>query len=262
MKLPHVTPAQIIVSRCIKKAFTGHLDAPMISFPIFPGNEMNYLRCQIARITCTTHISPSGYFVSMEDEDEDEDQESETLPTFFFLFLHYLYHLNISSVPAAGVIEHDPDFMIGKISDLADISSWSHHTPFLLPQGRTIWWNPMQKLQDEFDEDEDDEDEKEQLEELEPQNGPPLLTSAAEDASKLWRKRKVPLSLPNIHQGVGVSVHLSTHSNSHFSLATVYCYMVGMYTVITQDYQVELKYNCIGFKYLCTNGTTPVLTQL
>ena len=47
-----------------------------------------------------------------------------------------------------------------------------------------MWWNPVQKADDEFEEEEDEEDEKEQPEEPEPEDGPPLLTSAAEDASE------------------------------------------------------------------------------
>lgn len=77
MKLPNVTPAQIAVSREIKKVFTGQLDAPMVTFPPFPGKEMNYLRAQIARITCTTQISPNGYFQSLDDEEEEEEEGSK-----------------------------------------------------------------------------------------------------------------------------------------------------------------------------------------
>lgn len=84
----------------------------------------------------------------------------------------------------SGVIEPNPDFEIRKISEYADITNWCHHTPFLLPQGRTVWWNPVQKLDDAFeDKDEEDED-KEEVEELQPETGFPLLTSAAEDASR------------------------------------------------------------------------------
>ena len=49
-KLPNVTPQQLTVARKIKKFFTGRLDAPVVSYPPFPGNEANYLRAQIARI--------------------------------------------------------------------------------------------------------------------------------------------------------------------------------------------------------------------
>ena len=47
-----------------------------------------------------------------------------------------------------------------------------------------MWWNPVQKADDQFDDDEEDEEEREQPDEPEPETGPPLLTSAAEDESK------------------------------------------------------------------------------
>lgn len=74
-KLPHVTPAQIVATRKLRKLFTGHLDAPIVTFPPFPGNETHYLRAQIARITATTQISPAGYFQHPEDEEEEQEEE-------------------------------------------------------------------------------------------------------------------------------------------------------------------------------------------
>ena len=68
-------PAEIVVARQIRKHFTGSLDADVLSFPPFPGKELNYLRAQIARISATTHISPAGYYKSEEDEDEAEEEE-------------------------------------------------------------------------------------------------------------------------------------------------------------------------------------------
>lgn len=47
IKLPPVTPAQILCARQIKKFFTGNLESPVISYPPFPGNEINYLRAQV-----------------------------------------------------------------------------------------------------------------------------------------------------------------------------------------------------------------------
>ena len=82
------------------------------------------------------------------------------------------------------MIEPNPEFEVDKISEYLDISNWCHHVHYLLPQGRTVWWNPIQKADDEFEEEEEEEDEKEQPEEPEPEDGPPLLTSAAEDASE------------------------------------------------------------------------------
>lgn len=50
------------------------------TFPPFPGNEKNYLRAQIARISAGTQVSPIGYYVQkldVEDEDSDEDAEED-----------------------------------------------------------------------------------------------------------------------------------------------------------------------------------------
>lgn len=35
--LPNATPAQIVVARQIRKFLTGRLDAPVVSYPPFPG---------------------------------------------------------------------------------------------------------------------------------------------------------------------------------------------------------------------------------
>lgn len=54
---------------------TGH---QVVSYPPFPGNEANYLRAQIARISATTHISPLGYYVFEEEEEEDDEGGGRT----------------------------------------------------------------------------------------------------------------------------------------------------------------------------------------
>ncbi len=61
-KLPIVTPAQIAQARLVKVFFTGDLNREIKSYPAYPGTEKNYLRAQIARISATTHVSPSGKF--------------------------------------------------------------------------------------------------------------------------------------------------------------------------------------------------------
>jgi len=48
----------------------------VVSYPPFPGNEANYLRALIARISAATHISPQGYYIFEEDEDEEIDETS------------------------------------------------------------------------------------------------------------------------------------------------------------------------------------------
>lgn len=45
----------------------------VVSFPPFPGNEANYLRAQIARISAGTHISPLGFYQFDEEEEEEEE---------------------------------------------------------------------------------------------------------------------------------------------------------------------------------------------
>ena len=62
VKLPIITPAQIAQARLIRHFFTGDLDHEIASYPVYPGTEKNYLRAQIARISATTHVSPSGKF--------------------------------------------------------------------------------------------------------------------------------------------------------------------------------------------------------
>ncbi|CAI8048346.1 Radial spoke head protein 6 homolog A [Geodia barretti] len=69
-----------------------------------------------------------------------------------------------------------------KISEYTDPENWVHHIPYILPQGRTVWWNPSQKADDELVEDEEEEDEeKEQPEEPEPETGPSLLSAISAD---------------------------------------------------------------------------------
>lgn len=46
-----------------------------MSYPPFPGNESNYLRAQIARISAGTHISPLGFYQFDEEEEEEEEGE-------------------------------------------------------------------------------------------------------------------------------------------------------------------------------------------
>ncbi|XP_030245441.1 radial spoke head protein 4 homolog A [Drosophila navojoa] len=88
IELPIVTPRQIVVSRQIKKFFTGDLESSIVSYPCFPGKEKHYLRAIIARITASTHIAPQGYYrrmtkkekdlfdgVNVDDEEEEQEEE-------------------------------------------------------------------------------------------------------------------------------------------------------------------------------------------
>lgn len=51
----------------------------IVSYPPFPGNEMNYLRAQIARISAGTQVSPAGYYMFEEEEEEEDEGEGISL---------------------------------------------------------------------------------------------------------------------------------------------------------------------------------------
>ncbi|NXR97879.1 RSH4A protein, partial [Oxylabes madagascariensis] len=155
VKLPPVTPAQIVCARKIKKFFTGWLDAPVVSFPPFPGNEANYLRAQIARISAGTHVSPTGFY-QFPDEEEEEEEGADTY-------------------------EENPEFEPPPVAEMVEsLATWAHHVKGILKQGRCVWINPSQKSE-ENDEEEDEEEEEEEGEEPQEERGPPLLTLISED---------------------------------------------------------------------------------
>ena len=111
-KLPSVSPAQITAARQIRKYFTGRLDSPIISYPPFPGNEANYLRAQVARISAGTHVSPLGFYQAKEEEEEEGEEEA-----------------------AQASNEENPDFEGIPVFELATLlSSWVHHVQHILPQ--------------------------------------------------------------------------------------------------------------------------------
>nr|XP_060632196.1 radial spoke head protein 6 homolog A-like [Anolis sagrei ordinatus] len=158
VKLPQVTPAQIVNARKIKKFFTGKLDAPVVSYPPFPGNETNYLRAQIARISAATQISPLGFY-QFGEEEGDEEEEGGGRDNY----------------------EENPDFEPMSVFEMVDsLANWVHHVLNILMQGRCTWVNPFLKSEEEEEEDEEEEkpEEQEETQEI----GPPLLTPLSEDA--------------------------------------------------------------------------------
>lgn len=160
MRLPSVTPQQISVARKIRKFLSGNLDAPIISYPPFPGTEANYLRAQIARISAGTHISPIGYY-RFDEENEGEGDEEGGRDS-------YILNEEFEGMP---------------VRELADssLANWVHHVQHILPQGRTKWWNPKQKNEDEEMGENEEDEEKEEPDEPEPEHGPQLLTALSED---------------------------------------------------------------------------------
>ncbi|KAI5608400.1 radial spoke head protein 4-like A [Silurus asotus] len=159
VRLPDVTPAQITVARKIRKLFTGRLDAPIVSYPPFPGNEANYLRAQIARISAGTQVSPLGFYQFREEEGEEEEEG------------------------ARDSVEENPDFEGMPMQEMAEsMSAWVHHIQHILLQGRCAWVNLAEKTEDLLEEDMDEEEKEEEPDEPEPEVGPPLLTPLSEDA--------------------------------------------------------------------------------
>ncbi len=76
VRLPIVKPEHISCARQSVHFFTGDLNAPVGHLPggigPFPGLEVHYLRAQIARITSSCHVSPSGIFEVDEEEEPEE----------------------------------------------------------------------------------------------------------------------------------------------------------------------------------------------
>ncbi|XP_045546027.1 radial spoke head protein 6 homolog A isoform X1 [Salmo salar] len=157
MRLPTVTPTQITAARHIRKFFTGRLDAPIVSYPPFPGNEANYLRAQIARISAGTQVSPLGFYQFGEEEGEEVEEG------------------------ARDSFEENPDFEGIPVPEMAEsLSTWVHHVQHILQQGRCVWVNLAEKPEDDFEEEADEE--VKEADEPEPEVGPPLLTPLSEDA--------------------------------------------------------------------------------
>ncbi|KAG9478149.1 radial spoke head protein 6 homolog A-like [Eleutherodactylus coqui] len=195
IRLPPVTPAQITTARKIKRIFTGNLQAPVITYPPFPGTEANLLRAQIARISAGTLVSPLGYYQFGEEEGEEEE-EGATRNTY----------------------EENPEFEGIPVTDLVEsLSNWVHHVQHILPQGRCVWINTAVKSEEEMAE-EEEEEEKEDEEEAEPEVGPPLLTPLSEDAE--------------INNTPPWTAHLSSPQIPQYALAVLHSNLwPGAYTV-------------------------------
>ncbi|KAK9519812.1 hypothetical protein VZT92_022517 [Zoarces viviparus] len=160
VKLPSVSPAQITVARQIRKFFTGRLDNPVVSYPPFTGNEANYLRAQIARISAATQVSPEGFYKPAANEDDEEDEE------------------------ALNSVEVNPEFEAISVSELAEsLSAWVHHVQHILQQGRCTFADLAKKTGDDSNE-EGEAEEGEDDDEPQQQAGPPLLTRLSEDEER------------------------------------------------------------------------------
>ena len=121
-QLPPVTCRQIVTAFKISRFLTGNLEAPVPSFPPFPGVEKNFLRAQISRIGSFTAISPKGCF-------KVEDPEADV----------------------AVVIPMEPEEMLElpnlHPNQMLNVDAWRHHELMLNRLGR------MTSLPEETDDD-------------------------------------------------------------------------------------------------------------
>lgn len=133
-KLPDVTCDQIVVSRMLRKVFTGDLEAAVYGYPPFPGVEKNYLRAVIARISSDTVIAPDGVFVA----DEEAEEEAES--------------------PAGLMImgNEEMDSEPRPVEEVADPSTWVHMELGLNKIGRATPF-PVEEGEDEPEENPDAE---------------------------------------------------------------------------------------------------------
>jgi len=159
VKLPILTPRQISEARLIRHFFSGDLNQEITSYPAYPGTEKNYLRAQIARISATTHVSPAGKFKFSEEEEEAEEEGGRE---------NYQENEDFKGAPLSELIDEE-------------LNGWVHHVQYILPQGRTKWWNPSENADKEEEENEEEEEMKAGTEEIEPEQGPPLLTPVGTD---------------------------------------------------------------------------------
>ncbi|XP_069500747.1 radial spoke head protein 6 homolog A [Ambystoma mexicanum] len=222
VRLPLVLPAHITTARKIKKFFTGRLDAPIVSYPPFPGNESNYLRAQIARISAGTQVSPLGFYQFGEEEAEEEEGAARD---------SYEENTEFEGIPPVEMID--------------GLSNWVHHVQHIHPQGRCVWFNPSQKSEEEAEEEEGEEEEKgEEPDEPEPEVGPPLLTPLSEDAE--------------INHTPPWTTQLSTHLIPQYAIATLRSNLWPGAYAFSSGKKFENVYYGWGLKYNPENYSPPL----
>ncbi|KAJ3260820.1 Radial spoke head protein 4 A [Boothiomyces macroporosus] len=153
-RLPDVVPERLQESRKIHKYFTGDLKHKIESYPEFKGNEAQYLRCQIARISAATVVSPKGYYI-IDPEAEDVEENNGNPPIII-----------------------NPEYEGLTNEQLTSPGNWVHHVPYILPQGRCVWEAPKaikEEVEGEEKEEEEEEEQEDDANSAEPESGPSLL---------------------------------------------------------------------------------------
>ncbi|GMH45997.1 hypothetical protein BSKO_13961 [Bryopsis sp. KO-2023] len=78
-KLPSVKPQHIKVARTLKRFLTGKLDSIVSTYPPFFGTEADFLRAQIARISCSSVLCPASFFNVGEEGEIEKNEEFEPI---------------------------------------------------------------------------------------------------------------------------------------------------------------------------------------
>jgi radial spoke head protein 4A len=106
VELPDVRPSLLIASRKIRYIFSGELNKKICTNPHFAGKEIDYLRCQIARVNHGTHIVPNVNSYTFDKEAQYKPLEPNT---------------------EAKPLKHN-DYLVMK--------NWIHYLPGILKEGR------------------------------------------------------------------------------------------------------------------------------
>ena len=111
-ELPLVTPDQIVSARQIKHLFSGDLNAKILSYPVFPGQEKHYLKAQLVRISHSTILIPAGLRRPAEDENAEEldfEDEAKYPPFETINNLENWVHFHQRILKAGRITHADPD---------------------------------------------------------------------------------------------------------------------------------------------------------
>ena len=148
------------------------------SYPAFNATEAHYLRCQIARISAATVVSPAGYYMP-------DPEEAEAEGGGMFSLGHWC-------TKASATIIINTEYEGLPNDQLLNTANWVHHVPYILPQGRITWENPFAGAKGEGDEEkEEEEEEKEEEGEnttQEPETGPTILSPLNADEGEWFLK--------------------------------------------------------------------------
>ena len=122
---------------------------------------MNYLRCLIAKISSSTHISPAGYYKFGGSDNEDTDFKS---------------YLQSNDPSIVRNLSYEPV----NEKKLLDTKNWVHHQPNILENGKANWIlsKSLEKKYEQATDDENDEFEKST-----PENSFKLLSFCCEDTT-------------------------------------------------------------------------------